>query len=229
MAESQVNFANEVLLNTEVCIPSLPDQSRIAAVLDTLDEAIAKTEAVIAKLKQLRTGLLQDLLTRGLDEHGQLRDPIAHPEQFQDSPLGRIPKDWRVCKLGEQLLHSPRNGYSPQEAPVFHARYILGLGCLTTDGFAPVQLKNAPLDGGLDPFLLYDGDLLISRSNTRELVALPGLFRDVGYPCYYPDLMMRLVPTDKLSSEFLELVLRTHRHERDWSLPPLEPLEAWLR
>ena len=67
----------------------LPDeQSRIAAVLDTVDEAIAKTEAVIAKLRQVRAGLLHDLLTRGLDKNGQLRDPIAHPEQFQDSPIG---------------------------------------------------------------------------------------------------------------------------------------------
>ena len=64
----------------------ITEQSRIAAVLDTVDEAIAKTEAVIAKIKQVRAGLLHDLLTRGLDEHGQLRDPIAHPEQFKDSP-----------------------------------------------------------------------------------------------------------------------------------------------
>ena len=40
-----------------------------------MDEAIAKTEAVIAKLKQVRAGLIHDLLTRGLDENGQLRDP----------------------------------------------------------------------------------------------------------------------------------------------------------
>ena len=77
-------------------IPLLSEQSRIAAVLDTVDEAIAKTEAVIAKLKQVRAGLLHDLLTRGLDEHGQLRDPVAHPEQFQDSPLGWIPAEWNV-------------------------------------------------------------------------------------------------------------------------------------
>jgi len=65
-------------------------------VLDTVDEAIAKTEAVIAKLRQVRAGLLHDLLTRGLDQNGQLRDPIAHPEQFQDSPIGRIPSEWIV-------------------------------------------------------------------------------------------------------------------------------------
>ena len=77
------------------------NKSRIAAVLDTVDEAIAKTEAVIAKLKQVRAGLLHDLLTRGLDEHGQLRDPVAHPEQFQDSPLGRIPREWQWRTLQE--------------------------------------------------------------------------------------------------------------------------------
>jgi len=71
----------------------------IAYVLDTIDEAIAKTEAVIGKLKQVRAGMLHDLLNYGLDEHGQLRDPIAHPEQFQDSPLGLIPREWDIFEI----------------------------------------------------------------------------------------------------------------------------------
>jgi type I restriction enzyme S subunit len=64
----------------------------------------------------VRAGLLHDLLTRGLDAHGQLRDPIAHPEQFQDSPLGRIPKEWNIRQLGDlaevdrgKFAHRPRN------------------------------------------------------------------------------------------------------------------------
>ncbi|HVO25081.1 MAG TPA: restriction endonuclease subunit S [Candidatus Margulisiibacteriota bacterium] len=81
--------------------PDPSEQRVIATLLDTVDEAIAKTEAVIAKLKQVRAGLLHDLLTRGLDEHGDLRDPEAHPEQFQDSGLGRIPREWRVRRLCE--------------------------------------------------------------------------------------------------------------------------------
>lgn len=75
------------------------EQSRIALVLDTVDEEIAKTAAVMAKLRQVRAGLLHDLLSRGLDAHGQLRDPLAHPEQFQDSSLGRIPRRWDVRPL----------------------------------------------------------------------------------------------------------------------------------
>lgn len=84
--------------------PDAPsEQSRIAYVLDIIDEAIAKTEAVIAKLKHVRTGMLHDLLSYGLDENGQLRDPIAHPEQFKDSPLGIVPKGWDVFELSKVI------------------------------------------------------------------------------------------------------------------------------
>jgi type I restriction enzyme S subunit len=100
LAGSAINNLRNSHVEAFPClIPECTEQRRIAAVLDTADEAIAKTEVVIAKLKQVRTGLLHDLLTRGLDEHGQLRDPIAHPEQFKDSPLGRIPKEWMIEPL----------------------------------------------------------------------------------------------------------------------------------
>jgi type I restriction enzyme S subunit len=39
----------------------------------------------------MKSGLQHDLLTRGLDEHGQLRDPVAHSEQFQDRYWGASP------------------------------------------------------------------------------------------------------------------------------------------
>lgn len=86
-----------------ISLPPLPEQQRIAEILDTLDEAIRKTEQVIAKLQQVKQGLLHDLLTRGIDEHGELRDPDRHPEQFKDSELGRVPRAWEV-RPGENLF-----------------------------------------------------------------------------------------------------------------------------
>ena len=56
-------------------LPSPNEQRRIAEILDTKDEAIQKTEALISKLKAMKQGLLHDLLTRGLDKNGKLRDP----------------------------------------------------------------------------------------------------------------------------------------------------------
>ena len=74
-----------------------PEQTKIAEVLSTVDRAIEQTEALIAKQQRIKTGLMQDLLTRGIDEHGNLRSEQTH--EFKDSPLGRIPVEWEVCKL----------------------------------------------------------------------------------------------------------------------------------
>lgn len=88
-----------------ILLPKSPEQKRIAEVLDTVDDAIATTTAHITKLKQAKVGILQDLLTRGIDENGELRDPIRHPEKFQDSDLGIIPRSWNVLPV-ESLLAS---------------------------------------------------------------------------------------------------------------------------
>lgn len=129
----QPNLNKGIVDELTLHLPSPTEQSRIAAVLDTVDEAIAKTEAVIAKLKQVRAGLLHDLLTRGLDENGQLRDPIAHPEQFQDSPIGRIPRGWEITRLGgcSSLITSGSRGWAAhysKDGPMF-----LRIGNLTKE------------------------------------------------------------------------------------------------
>ena len=49
----------------------------------------------------MNQGLLHDLLTRGVDEDGELRDSDQHPERFKDSPLGRIPREWEVRTLSD--------------------------------------------------------------------------------------------------------------------------------
>ena len=85
-------------------LPSLPVQSKIAEILDTLDAAIRGTEAVVAKLKAMKQGLLHDLLTRGIDANGDLRTP--HPEAphlYKETPLGWLPKEWDVSEMQDLL------------------------------------------------------------------------------------------------------------------------------
>ncbi len=79
----------------KIFIPkSYDEQSLIAEILSTVDRAIEQTEAVIAKLQRIKTGLMQDLLTKGIDEQGNIRSEKTH--RFKDSPLGRIPVEWEV-------------------------------------------------------------------------------------------------------------------------------------
>ena len=138
-----------------------------------------------------------------------MRETLVKSEEFKDSPVGKIPNDWEVVKLESLLNGRPKNGYSPKEVNEWTGTLMLGLGCLTEEGFEPCQLKNAPSnDLKIRAALLSDGDFLLSRSNTRERVALAAIYRDVGVPCIYSDLMMRLSLNEKICSRFMELLLR---------------------
>ena len=77
------------------------EQTKIAEILSTVDQAIEQTEALIAKQQRIKTGLMQDLLTHGIDENGNLRSEETH--EFKDSPLGRIPVEWEVKEIQELL------------------------------------------------------------------------------------------------------------------------------
>ena len=92
-----------------ILIPPLPEQRAIAAVLDSIDDAIERTDAVIAATEQLRGSMLHELLTRGV--------PGWHSEWKEVPGLGTMPADWDVVSLGEETTHvgsgvTPRGGKS---------------------------------------------------------------------------------------------------------------------
>ena len=79
----------------EISLPPIDEQKTIASILASVDKAIEKTESQISKLQDLKKGMMQELLTKG----------IGHTK-FKDSPVGRIPVGWEVKKidnLGEIL------------------------------------------------------------------------------------------------------------------------------
>ena len=79
-----------ILKEKNICIPPLPEQQKIAAILSTVDEQISTTDKIIEKSKELKKGLMQKLFSEG----------IGHTE-FKDTKIGRIPKDWEVVKIGD--------------------------------------------------------------------------------------------------------------------------------
>jgi type I restriction enzyme S subunit len=82
-----------------IVYPPLPEQQKIAAILTSVDEVIEKTQAQIDKLKDLKTAMMQELLTCGVGVNGK-----PHTE-FKDSPVGRIPKGWEVVQISSLCSH----------------------------------------------------------------------------------------------------------------------------
>jgi len=98
-AVNQVSVNTSDLYNLKLPLPPLPEQQKIAEILETVDNSIEKTEKIIEKYKRIKQGLMQDLLTKGIDENGNIRDEKT--QKFKDSPFGRIPEEWEVVRLGE--------------------------------------------------------------------------------------------------------------------------------
>jgi type I restriction enzyme S subunit len=82
-----------------VPVPALQEQDAIVQVLSAVDRAIEQTEALLAKQQRIKAGLMHDLLTRGIDAQGRIRDPLVH--RFKPSILGLIPEEWDVKPLAQ--------------------------------------------------------------------------------------------------------------------------------
>ena len=115
--------------SVEILTPPIKEQTQIATILSTIDRAIEQTEALIAKQQRIKTGLMQDLLTKGIDENGNIRSEETH--KFKDSPLGRIPVEWEVKEIGK--VASLQRGYDireidflPGNFPVIASSGIIG-------------------------------------------------------------------------------------------------------
>jgi type I restriction enzyme S subunit len=93
---------------TEILLPSLPKQRKIARILSTVDEVIEKTEAAIDKYKAIKAGMMRDLFTRGIDlATGKLRPSYEEaPELYKNSKLGMVSKEW--CQ-GEFIDFADKN------------------------------------------------------------------------------------------------------------------------
>lgn len=106
-----INLKFDEYKESTVSVPEdISEQGKVAEVIDTLDTAIHQTEAIVEKLKQVKQGLLHDLLTRGVDANGELRPSYEQaPELYQDSPLGWVPKAWDVVTL-ESVSHTVTSG-----------------------------------------------------------------------------------------------------------------------
>lgn len=73
------------------------EQEKIAKILLTLDNAIESTNRIIEKEKNIKTALMQELLTNGIDKNGQIRTPQTHT--YKQSKLGLIPDEWEATSI----------------------------------------------------------------------------------------------------------------------------------
>jgi len=90
---TRVRVSRTNLEKIQLDIPQLQEQTAIANILSTVDEAIQKADEAIKKTERIKQAILQKLLTEG----------IGHKE-FKETKIGRIPKEWDVKRI-EQVTN----------------------------------------------------------------------------------------------------------------------------
>ena len=194
----------EIFGNLAITEFDLREQAKIAEVLSTVDRAIEQTEALIAKQQRIKTGLTQDLLTRGIDEHGNIRSEKTH--KFKDSPLGRIPVEWESRKLCQVLVQRPRNGLYKTASLIGRGTLLVGQTSFTKDRRLDFSLCRRAVvsPSEIETFGLVFGDILVTRVfATVDGIGQPVLVDSPPEPAVYESNMLLLRPSASMIDSLL--------------------------
>lgn len=205
----------------EVPWPSSSEQVRIATIIDTIDHAIRKTEEVIAKLEQMKRGLLHDLLTRGIDENGELRDPVAHPEQFTQTEVGLIPGEWvrqplaSVAKVsyGLTLGRVPRRREAHVEMPYLRVGNV-------KDGYldlSKIKTVEVPEDH-VERYRLLAGDVLMTEGGDYDKLGRGTVWRGELENCLHQNHVFRVRPNRESVDPFFLSAITSSQYGKTYFL-----------
>lgn len=197
----------EVLGKLEITEFVEPEQLKIAEVLSTVERTIAQTEALIAKQQRIKSGLMQDLLTLGIDDHGQLRCEATHA--FKDSPLGRIPLGWELARLGEVAdisagitLGKSYHGPNTAEFPYLRVANVQD-GFLDLSEIKTIRMPTAQVD----KYRLRHGDVLMNEGGDFDKLGRGTVWRAEMPLCLHQNHVFKVRPEkDRLLSDFLAYV-----------------------
>ncbi|WP_076538369.1 restriction endonuclease subunit S [Shewanella sp. UCD-KL21] len=190
---TMVHVTKGAMENRFLPFPSLQEQKRIVALLDTvftdLEQARAKAEQNLKNARELFDSYLQQAYSQNGD-------------------------GWVDKRLEDVLLDRPRNGWSPPAKN--HSDIgvpVLTLSAVTGFRFNKHKVKftSAAVKESAH-YWVNNGDLLITRSNTPVLVGHVAICSNIEIPTIYPDLIMKLkLDAGKVDTKFIYYQLRSER------------------
>jgi len=175
---SMRNISQENIGATKIPLPPLPEQRRIAGILDKADAIRRKRgEGIRLTEELLRSTFLEMFGDPVANERGWLREPLSELLDHIDS--GWSPK-----------CHD-RRAESDEWA-------VLKLGAVTYCKYQPEENKALPDSEEAQPDLeVKAGDLLMTRKNTYDLVAASAFVFETPPRMMLPDLIFRLRINEK--------------------------------
>ncbi|WP_282249737.1 restriction endonuclease subunit S [Vibrio campbellii] len=216
----------DTLTNSADADELMQNWARISEHFDTLfttEESIDQLKQTILQLAVMGKLVPQDpsdepaaeLLKRIAEEKAQLvkekkiKNQKALPPISEDEKPFELPSGWEWCRLGDLELSSEA-GWSPKclDTPRSEDNWgVLKVSAVTWNQYNPMENKELP--NSLAPrehLEVQDGDFLISRANTADLVAKAVIVpNDSPTHLMMSDKIIRFRFSDKVSSHYINL------------------------
>lgn len=192
---------------------TIPPEVEQAAIVDFLDRETAKIDDLIAEqkkltalLKEKRQAVISHAVTKGLNPDAPLKDSGIEW-------LGDVPEHWEVVPVKRGITKISQ-GFSPQchSEPASDEEWgVVKVGCCNKFDLNEGEQKRLPPE--IEPVVDYeiqDGDILMSRGNTLDLVGMAALVRGVRPRLLLCDLVYRFrAMPDHFDPAFLVFSLRS--------------------
>ena len=130
----------------------------------------------------------------------------AEPQSTEDGIPFDLPTTWRWVPLQHLIVFGPQNGISPRPSARADAPKAITLTATTKGVFDPRHFKHVEVSiSQHSEYWLRPGDLLFQRGNTREYVGMAAYYNGEPYLFVYPDLMMKVRVSDRVSLSYIHL------------------------
>ncbi len=194
---------NNVMGNIQLILPSDPAEQRaIADILSTVDEAIAQSESLVRKYQSIKQGLMSDLLTRGVDENGELRPSYEEaPKLYKETKIGCVPEEWDVDYLVHRI-DFPNGQIDPRRQP-YRNQILIAPDHIEQRTGRVIKLATAEEQNAISGKYPFEkGDVLYSKIRPYLRKAALAEFNGICSADVYP-----LRPHSNLISKYLLAVL----------------------
>lgn len=196
---AQPNLSKGLIDGLEIATPSLPEQQKIAAILNAVDDSLDVIARQIDATQTLKQGLMQTLFSKGVGTQDATGRWFPHTE-FKDSELGKIPALWDVGAIAD-YVSALRSGVSVNAEDRVHGDDevgVLKVSCVSRGGFYPNCHKTVvPEERERVAEPVLQGRIIVSRANTPALVG-ESAYVDSAWPnLYLPDKLWQIEPSER--------------------------------
>jgi type I restriction enzyme, S subunit len=168
----------------ELVLPPLPEQKRIAAILDKADAIRRKRQQAVKLTEELLRSVFLDMFG----------DPVTNP------------KGWKEVTIRDLVTEVK---YGTSDKASYEGKYpILRMNNITYKGgwdFRDLKRINMP-EKELPKYLVCKGDILFNRTNSKALVGKTAVYRQ-DEPMIYAGYLIRVRPNQQNNSEYIAAYL----------------------